>query len=47
MFIYEFIEDKIDLLEEWWEEAMIRNYKPNVDVRGMVGRKIWSTKRQK
>ena len=47
MVMYEFTDDKIDLLEEWWEEAITRNYQPKVDVRGMVGRKIWSTKRQK
>lgn len=45
--MYTFIDDNIDLMVDWWEEVMVREIKPEINVGEVVNARIWTNLRQK
>jgi hypothetical protein len=45
--VYAYIEDNINFMVNWWDEIMVRGYKPDINVAMVVDSKIWSSSKQK
>lgn len=45
--MYDLIEDNIDYMVNWWEEAIFRNLKPAINLKTIAESGIWKGNRQK
>lgn len=45
--MYDLIEQNIEFMMMWWEEAIFRNMHPNVNLRTIAEARIWTTIRQR
>lgn len=45
--LYDLIEQNIDYMMMWWEEAIFRDMRPNVNLKTIADAHLWSTLRQK
>jgi hypothetical protein len=45
--MYDLIEENIDLMVFWWEEAMFRGMRPQINLKVIAESRIWTTIPQK
>lgn len=45
--MYDLIEENIDFMVHWWEEAMFRGMRPQINLKVIAESRIWTTVRQK
>lgn len=45
--LYDLIEQNIEFMMMWWEEAIFRDMHPNVNLRTIAEARIWTSIRQK
>lgn len=47
MWLYDLIQQNIEYMMMWWEEAIFRDIHPNVNLRTIAESRIWGSQRQK
>lgn len=47
VWLYDLIEQDIDYMMMWWEEAIFRDMRPNVNLKTIADAHVWRTIRQK
>lgn len=45
--LYDLIEQNVDYMAMWWEEAIFRNIRPNINLRTIAESRLWTNLRQK
>lgn len=45
--LYKYIENNAEFMVSWWEEVMMRNLHPKINIRTIADSRFWNTTRQK